>query len=317
MPEGGHSVNVCNICGGWHPTVAHVDDRADHEATEQDRPLARTADVVANLKAQFLDDPIYRKILELSRRDTGLFIESENYADVPELAMMVEARQKAINDILLQKHGQGINQVVEVGAGLSTRSLQLAGEFEAFFDTDLGENVALRRAITALEPHDNVITREFNVLDEEQTSEIAEKLHGKPTAVVAEGVFTYFTRKQMDQTFQNLEKLLGEHGVVVFDIATQKGLGADRSSWSKESRELLQNLYRASDVKPEELAFQNLKEVKEYFTKLGFSVAFADARRGMDEESIKKYGGVSDEAKKFILDSPSIVILEARSRKGI
>lgn len=284
---------------------------------ERENPLVGTADVVANLKAQFLKDPLYRKILDISYRDTGRFADTERYADAGELAMFVEARQKTINAILREeKKKLHIDQVVEIGAGLSTRSLQLAEDFHTFLDTDLKSNIEIRNAIVKLEPHDNISVRDFDVLDARQAAAIKSDLAAAPTGVVAEGVFTYFTKAQIDQTFVNLKDMLGEGGAVIFDIATQKGLGADRSAWSETSRELLQNLYVASNVRPEELAFKDLREVKDYFTSIGFKVTVADLRQGMDADNIAKYGGVSDNVKKGILEAPCIVICEVQAENS-
>ncbi|MFO0743784.1 MAG: class I SAM-dependent methyltransferase [Candidatus Paceibacterota bacterium] len=279
--------------------------------------LVNTADVVAKLKAQFLYNPIYTNIVDISNRNIEGYLDKEKYDKTEEIGLFVEARHKTINSLIIEeKQNLDINQMVEIGAGLSSRSLELQNQFATYFDTDLEDNIKNREEIKKLDSNSKVRIQELDIINPNQTIEIIKELEQKPVCVVAEGVFTYFKKDQIDNAFLNIKNMLSNGGVAIFDIATQKGLGADRSKWSEESRNLLQNFYEVSGVQKESLAFKDLREAKDYFSKIGFDVKVISLERGLEIQDLEKYQNISEEVKSSILNTPCILVCKMNRKEN-
>lgn len=272
--------------------------------------LIDTAHAVAHLKAVFSANPLSQEVLHLvAPRETGAYVRESKYTEAAELGLFVESRHETFNGLVLGEKEKGTDQVVEIGGGLNTRSIELSGSVGTYIDTDLPANVKTREKINVLSHEEGLMTLPLDALHKQDYDRVETKLAEGPVCIVAEGVFTYFDRNQIDTAFQNISSVLERHGgAVVFDIATQKGLSADHSAWTKASQDLLAEMYRSSGVKETSVAFAGLKEAKEYFISKGFTVEIVPMGSGMREADQDRYAQLDPAIRDGILKAPSIFV---------
>ena len=188
-----------------------------------------------------------------------------------------EARYRSL-DILLEE--AGCSRVLEIGAGLSFRGLELARTRDTFYlDTDLPEIVALKAELVA-KMHPAPLTgtlrlQALNALDSAAFRAAIEDVPAGPIAIANEGLLPYLDQEEKTRLAENVRSALRDRGGVwlTADVYVRHQKGAAPTVGYGRSRKFLEQ------HRVEENKFSDWEAAEKFFTMNGFSVARKLAHR--------------------------------------
>ncbi len=190
-------------------------------------------------------------------------------AGVFDVAPRAEQRFKSITALILKR---GTKQILEVGAGLSTRGLTMtADDSLTYLETDLPENIIAKEQVVrsilrrSRMSRSNLLFAGVDVQLYYELSTAAEQLRSDIT-IVTEGVLIYKTRSVQRTIAGNIHRLLRERGGVWItpDFATVKE--RERSYGKKRVAPFAAP--RGSLVR--QGSFKNQPEISRFLKSIGF-----------------------------------------------
>ena len=131
-------------------------------------------------------------------------------------APMFEARYKSITELIRKS---GASQVLELASGYSLRALDLTRSHSIrYVEADLPEVIETKRGLLeelrqkhGIAPSPDHVVTVADALDLDQVRAAAAVLdHGKPLAVLCEGLIQYLSKEEVDRLATNVRRLLGE-----------------------------------------------------------------------------------------------------------
>jgi O-methyltransferase involved in polyketide biosynthesis len=126
-----------------------------------------------------------------------------------------ENRYRSI-DTLLADHGADVAGVLELGAGLSFRGLELARQGRFYVDTDLPELAELKADLIArLHPGPlagTLLVRALNALDPHAFRDAIARIPPGPVAIVNEGLLVYLDDAEKHRLAGNVHEALAARG---------------------------------------------------------------------------------------------------------
>ena len=187
-----------------------------------------------------------------------------------------EARHKLLNKLIRQT---GINQVIEIAAGLSTRGLELSADPEIdYVEVDLPAMMADKRKIIdslekkkVIEARSNLRMQDGNALDLGDLERAAAGFDpGRPIVVANEGLLRYLSFPEKEQYVRNVQSLLSKFGGVwiTADISLPKVV-------YKEDDVMTVRRQRLTEITGKDITnnlFKDEDDAKKFFEGLGFDV---------------------------------------------
>jgi O-methyltransferase involved in polyketide biosynthesis len=174
-------------------------------------------------------------------------------------------------DTLLEE--AGVTRVLEIGAGLSFRGLELASWSDTFYlDTDLPEMAALKADLVAkLHPGPLAGTlrvRALNALDAAAFRAAVDEIPTGQLAIANEGLLVYLDAKEKAQLAANVREALQNRGGVwlTADVYIRNPAGAAPTVGYGRSRKFL------DEHRVEENKFTDWAAAERFFTTNGFSI---------------------------------------------
>jgi O-methyltransferase involved in polyketide biosynthesis len=241
--------------------------------------ISLTARLAAYMRL-FTDIPYATDIAEIIRARASFEAFLRNYQLTPEdlhfYAPFFEARYKAIGVMIRRTN---VRQVLELGAGLSPRGLELTTEPGIFYvETDLEEMIGEKRALLAalLRKH-RLPTRNHmrqvaaNALDRDQLQAAAKYFKsGQRLLIVHEGLLQYLSASETEQVARNIHELLGQFGGTW--ITPDFSLKADSANINEQQKLFRHILSEATHRTLYNNAFESMEHLREYYRGLGFQV---------------------------------------------
>jgi O-methyltransferase involved in polyketide biosynthesis len=174
-------------------------------------------------------------------------------------------------DLLLKE--AGLPRILEIGAGLSFRGLELARTTSAFYvDTDLPSIAELKAAlVTKLHPLPllgTLLVRPLDALDRPALRAIVELMPAGPLAIANEGLLIYLSAEEKARLAENVRAVLLARGGVWLTADVYIRNPADYPSVFAEPRaRKFLDAHRVDENK-----FSDWAEAERFFTDNGFSV---------------------------------------------
>ena len=232
--------------------------------------ISPTAKLVAYFR-QFSDIPFAADVAALMHAEdvfneflqgTDLTREFLNWA-----ATLAEARYKSVVSAIKR---EGITQVLELASGLSLRGLAMTEDPEyTYVETDLPGITEEKRQILsiiksnlALRERQNLFFHAVNILEETQIS-----------SAIHEGLFQYLSMSEKETAARNIHSVLSRFGGVWItpDFETKAELER-RSHQSSQLQKIAQAVTGATQRDLYNAAFDNLEQIADFFSRLGFQL---------------------------------------------
>lgn len=226
----------------------------------------------------FSDIPYSREVFEELEKIRQTSSSADVLGEMKEtkFAPHFEARHKLLNKLIRQT---GINQVIEIAAGLSTRGLELSSDDSIqYVEVDLPNMMAdKRKIIEALEGRGvlkvtpRLHIEDGNALELDDLEHATKALNpNQPIAIVNEGLLRYLSYPEKEVYVKNVHSLLRKFGGVwiTADISLPKVV-------YKEDDVMVVRRQRLTEITGKDIAnnlFKDEDDAKRFFEDLGFDV---------------------------------------------
>jgi len=241
--------------------------------------IALTSKLAAYLRL-LSDIPHATEIAELVRARAALetFLRPHHLTpeDLHAYAPILEARYKSTSAMVQRLHPR---QILELGAGLSPRGLNLTSDPNVFYvETDFPEIIDEKRTLlTTLQrkhrhpPRHNLRLAAANALDRAQLQAAATHFKSSQRLlIVHESLLPYLSASETEQLARNIHELLGQYGGAW--ITPDFSLKSD-AELLNEPQQLFRRVFtEATDRTLYNNAFDSIEHLREYYRGLGFQV---------------------------------------------
>ncbi len=241
--------------------------------------ISPTAKLVAWWRS-FSDIPYAKESSDLSHAYAAVKEMMAPHGIAPEQTLwgapILEIRYKSL---FREIKNSGIKQVLECASGISLRGLAMTTDPTIrYIETDLPgitqEKMRIVETITGKPANDvrpNLIFAEANVLDVTDLDKAAAYLDPKkPVAIIHEGLFHYFSRKEKIAATRNIKSLLKKFGGAWInpDFEFQSTI-SDWTQISADSKKVLSAIAEATGRAMLSEAFENEHEFKDFLKSEG------------------------------------------------
>jgi len=229
--------------------------------------IAPTAWMIAYIRT-FTNIPYSKEVFEAC--------ESLRESDVPEIfkspeiAPQIEARHKLINKLLNES---GINQVIELAAGLSPRGLEMTDNPNFnYIEIDLPDvYMQKKRIIEMIGKRDNLHVRAGNAMDINTLEDGLSLLDSRENVVIInEGLLRYLNFKEKERVAKTVHEILERFGGlwITPDISLVKALETENS----KTKSKIDQISKRIGINVKSNSFRDIGEALSFFEELGFSV---------------------------------------------
>jgi methyltransferase (TIGR00027 family) len=217
-------------------------------------------------------DPIARSLVPgFSYTMSKLTIDSGLYGRfAPGAIEFITARERYIDDFLKACLGEGLDQVVILGAGFDTRAYRIAGiEKTRVFEVDhpATQEVKLKRLKKVIDPlpgHVTFVPMDFNTQTLDERLLASGYNEGGKTLFIWQGVTVYLTAEGVDSTLAFIANHSGPGIAVIFDYFYNETL-------RDTSRSDVKMTWRAARVTGEAYLFGiDQGQIEPFLTQRGF-----------------------------------------------
>jgi O-methyltransferase involved in polyketide biosynthesis len=238
--------------------------------------ISPTAKLTAYLRT-FSDIPFAKELAAESGAEKAfLDLSEESAKSMVRLAPYWEARYKGTNQILAE---HGITQILEIAAGLSPRGLEMTRDPKIIYAvTDLPqileeERMIADRILVKLNNHrPHLYYRAVNALDMESLSAaMAIFKDNKATAIIAEGLLPYFSRRENETLADNIRESLRRYGGIwiATDVQTKQYL-QKVSQIAEQNGKRVASISDSTGTDIESNLFIDDADIEQFFNKAGF-----------------------------------------------
>ena len=238
--------------------------------------ISPTAKLTAYLRT-FSDIPFAKEIAAESGAEKAfLELTEESAKSMVRLAPYWEARYKATNQIIEKCD---ITQILEIAAGLSPRGLAMTRDPKIIcMITDLPqileeERMIVDRMLVKSNNHrPNLYYRAVNALDKENLSAaMAVFKDDRATAIIAEGLLPYFSRREKETLADNIHELLKRYGGIwiATDVQTKQSM-QKVSQIAEHTGKRLARISNSTGTDLESNLFIDDADIEQFFNKAGF-----------------------------------------------
>jgi len=265
----------------------------------------------------FSDIPVSKEVwqeIDRIHQESGAPI-SDEWKEHPAIAPQLEARYKLIDKLLDQS---GLDQVLEVAAGVATRGLNSATKFTNYVELDMPgviqEKVRVTQRLAAkgkVRPPDNLHFVPGDALDRRDMATAASSLDPtKPIGVINEGLMRYLSFEERAKLASNIHWLLGRAGGawITPDITMRKVL-------RDENKLRAQHVEQISQVTGVDIAanrFEDESHARRFFEELGFSIESHSFMEVFDELVSPQALGLSEDETRTALSEAVVFVMKPR-----
>jgi len=281
--------------------------------------ISPTAKFVAYIRT-FTDIPFAKEIAaeSLAKKDFEILAGKSAESITTQFIPLYEARYKATAQVIAQR---SITQVLEIAAGLSPRGLAMTENPNVVYvATDLPQILEEEKAITEAilaklnihRPH--LHFRIVNALDRKSLLEVATLFQSsKPIAIITEGLLPYFSREEKETLAGNIHDLLKKYnGIwITSDVPTKQSWGKI-SQRDQGMRRRIRDISRATERNIENNVFADEKDMRQFFTKVGFAIEEYPHSNVIENLSSVKFSNLSRQEILDMLRVGKTVILTPR-----
>ena len=192
-----------------------------------------------------------------------------------ELAVLLEARYKAINQLMAQFK---TTQIIELASGLLPRGMIVSQDSSnIFIESDLPAMINRKQQLVKqlIGDRSNLYFVPINAASQPSQFPVnADYLDSqKPITVICEGLLMYLTLAQKQQVFTNVRELLQTYGGVwiTSDLATKEDLSKrwkNSPTWLK----FQQAVNQMTGMSAKDTRFDNLEQVRQFAAEQGFDI---------------------------------------------
>jgi O-methyltransferase involved in polyketide biosynthesis len=240
--------------------------------------ISPTAKLTAYLRT-FTDIPYTKEIaVETGAKKTFQELAGESKESMVRFAPFWEARYKVTNRILAENN---MTQVLEIAAGLSPRGLAMTRNPDVVYVvTDLPEMLEVEETIAEIiiaksnGHRSNLHFQAASALDMESLSKAATAFKfDRPLAIITEGLFPYFNRREQGVLAGNIHEVLGKYGGlwIVSDVHN-RGYWQEISQLDDKFRKRLSAISSSTGSNIENNVFADKDDMEQFFGKAGFRV---------------------------------------------
>ena len=244
-------------------------------STEKDHAkVAPTANGVAYLRT-FSDIPLTTEIYGALERQLSASGQPDLASRMKRdrLAPQLEARYKLVDKLLL---ASGVDQVIELAAGIAPRGINLASSHPAmrYVELDLPGVIKEKEGLIAdlgITTPANLSIVSGNALVSDDITEAASSFDpSKPIAVTNEGLMRYLTFDEKTTLARNVRGLLKQFGGVWVtpDISLKSALAREDEAASGH----ISNLQQTTGIDISQNVFDNVAHARTFFEDLGFAI---------------------------------------------
>jgi O-methyltransferase involved in polyketide biosynthesis len=238
--------------------------------------ISPTAKLVAYMRT-FTDIPYAKEIADESESEKAFReLTGESAKSMLRLAPYWEARYKGTNQILAE---HVITQILEIAAGLSPRGLEMTRDPKIIYVvTDLPqileeERMIADKMLVKLNNHrPNLHYRAVNALDMQSLSAaMAIFKDNRATAIIAEGLPPYFSRRENETLADNIRELLRRYGGIwiATDVQTKQYM-QKVSKIAEHTEKRLTKMSNSTGTDLESNLFIDDADIEQFFNKAGF-----------------------------------------------
>jgi O-methyltransferase involved in polyketide biosynthesis len=253
----------------------------------------------------FSDIPYTQAIFDELKRNYG---EIDNNLITNRLAIELEARSKLIDKLLAKT---GINQVLEIASGYSSRGLIFAQNSNAkYIELDLPDVAKLKTIILSniASIPDNLHIIGGNALRNSDLEGLSKYFSpNEQIAIINEGLLRYLDFDEKTILATNIRGILERFGGVWIS-----GDGATKSFRNNQNKlfpsvnTTIMNTTKRNDIGN---AFENQEHFKQFFGNLGFTVEFYDYTTIQSKlTSPRKLGRTEQEVRDRLLSYASVIV---------
>ena len=266
---------------------------------------------------QFTDIPYTKEIAQL----TNAIATAQQFIDqgqtnsiVPVLAVLVEGRYKAIEQVRSQFH---TTQILELASGLLPRGMILSQQKEiTFIESDLPAMIQqkqqLAQQLVGERPNLHFLTIDATSnLNSLRLNDYFQS--DQPITILCEGLLMYLTFAEKQQVFANVREILQTFGGVWItpDLSTKVGaekIGQD-SSASQQTAQKFASLIGRTVTDVTENLFIDLDHAKQFVQEQGFQIEEKSALLVLDQlKCLSALGIERDIAQKLLTTIPVFVL---------
>lgn len=244
------------------------------KASSFDR-ISPTALMVAYIR-QFTDIPYTRQLSKLSDAQAAIEeLQAQQSPLPPELGVLVEARYKAINQVMTQFP---TTQILELASGLLPRGMILSQDPNTIFiESDLPAMIHRKQHLVKqlIGDRPNLHFAAIDVTSQPSQFPLhADYLYPqKPITVICEGLLLYLTFEQKKQVFSNLRELLEVYGGVWItpDLNAKADLARmwrANPTWQRA----MQTINRLTETSEAEVLFEDSAHFEQFVYQQGFQM---------------------------------------------
>lgn len=264
--------------------------------------------IVTSYPRIFTDIPYEQEIYEWLKNHC-----KDDVALYKNLAAEIEARYKLTNKLLDEI---GINQVLELAAGYSSRGLIYAKKGYNYVEMDL-ENVSKNKEniLKTLEEKipENLRIVSGNALRKSDYDKCEKYLKkDEPVAVINEGLLRYLTFNEKRIVAENIYNLLSEYGGVwiTCDLTPKRKFIQVQDKALPDFNKKLNNITSRNNLNDR---FEDVEHIKQFFGDVGFQILEVHKFSEIKDElySINKYN-IIDEHIEQVLDNAIVVVMKIK-----
>ncbi|MBN3938401.1 class I SAM-dependent methyltransferase [Nostoc sp. NMS9] len=277
--------------------------------------ISPTALMVAYTR-QFTDILYGKELAQLVNAESFIEqLQQKKLSQPSEVSVLVEARYKAVNQVISQHLQFETTQIIELASGLLPRGMAMSqNQNITFVESDLPAMISQKQQLVKrlIGERQNLYFEAIDATNQPSQFPLnVNYLHqNQPVVVLCEGLLTYLTLAEKQKVFANVREILQVYGGVWItpDLTTFDGLNQLR-----QISPGLQRLNRtASNVSGRAINnyhFENIDYVKQFAYEQGFNIKEYSMLEMMNQITCLKPLGIEPEVVKSMLAIGSTFVL--------
>ncbi|MDZ8066069.1 MAG: class I SAM-dependent methyltransferase [Nostoc sp. DedQUE08] len=277
--------------------------------------ISPTALMVAYTR-QFTDIPYGKELSQLVNAESFIEqLQQKQLSQPSEVSVLVEARYKAVNQVISQHLQFETTQIIELASGLLPRGMAMSqNQNITFVESDLPTMISQKQQFVKrlIGERQNLYFEAIDATNQPSQFPLnVNYLHqNQPVVVLCEGLLTYLTLAEKQKVFANVREILQVYdGVwITPDLTTFDGLNQLRQI-SPGLQRLNQTASNVSGRAINNYHFENIDHVKQFAYEQGFDIKEYSMLEVMNQITCLKPLGIEPEVVKSMLAIGSTFVL--------
>lgn len=277
--------------------------------------ISPTALMVAYTR-QFTDIPYGEELAQLVNAQSFMEqLQQKKLSQPSEVSVLVEARYKAVNQVISQHLQFETTQIIELASGLLPRGMAMSqNQNITFVESDLPIMISQKQQLVKrlIGERQNLYFKAIDATNQPSQFPLnVNYLHqNQPVVVLCEGLLTYLTLAEKQKVFANVREILRVYGGVWItpDLTTFDGLDQLRQI-SPGLQRLNQTASNVSGRAINNYHFENIDQVKQFAYEQGFDIKEYSMLEVINQITCLKPLGIEPEVVKSMLAIGSTFVL--------